>query len=133
MSDGEFHLEIISLAEENDEGRLHFTPEAGRHLVDRFCEVLDTPDFPAAVEGYVRAVAAFQHGSQSQAADQLMELGTQAVERMRAQNATAADKLQASVTGAADLSAMKPVGADKPPPGALKATAFIRPPPKQRG
>ena len=133
MSNGEFHLEIITMAEADEAGVLHFTEGSARQLVDRFCEILETPDFPAAVDGYVRAVAAFQAGGQTEAAAELMELGTQAVEIMRAKNAPAADKLQASVTGADNLSTMKPVGSDAPPPGAVKATAFIRPPPKNRG
>lgn len=133
MSSGEFHYEIISRAEADDEGTLRFSDEGARKLLDRFVEVLETPDFPAAVDGFVRAVAAFQEGKQEGAAAQLMDLGMQAVETIGAKNAPAAEKLKASVTGAENLSRMKPVGADKPPPGAVKATAFIRPPPKQRG
>ena len=133
MSTGEFHYEIISIAEADDDGVLRFTDDGTRKLLDRFVEVLETPDFPVAVDGFVRAVAAFQEGQQEGAAAQLMDIGMQAIETLRAKNAPAAEKLKASVTGAENLSKMKPVGAEKPPPGAVKATAFIRPPPKQRG
>ncbi len=36
------------------------------------------------------------------------------------------------MTGATDLSTLRPVGAEPAPKGAFKATAFIRPLPKQR-
>ncbi|MEL7367486.1 MAG: hypothetical protein AAFN74_01145 [Myxococcota bacterium] len=129
----EFHIEIIGAAEAKEDGNLHFTAEGSRRLLTRFCEVLETPDFPRAVDGFVRAVAAFQAGEQADAAAQLMDIGTQAVETLRSKNAPAADKLRSSITGAADPSKMRPSKPGEVPEGAVKATAFIRPPPKQRG
>ena len=67
------------------------------------------------------------------AATQLMDIGADAALRMKAKNTPASEKLQASLTGAENLSTMKPVGSGEVPKGAVKATAFIRPPPKQRG
>lgn len=132
MSGQELHLEIIGLAEPNEAGILHFSEDNARRLLARFCEALEQPGFQVAVEGFVRAVAAFRAAGHPEIATQLMNLGTEAAEEVAAKNAVPAEKLKGAVTGADNLARMRPVGSGPAPKGALKATAFIRPLPKQR-
>lgn len=143
----ELHVEIIGLAEQDEDGALFFSKEGVDRLRKRFREILLSPEllppaeeggepipaFAKGVDGFVRAVAALQGGGQTKAASQLMNLGAEVVEALKQENGAVGDRVAAAVTGATNLSRMKPVGAEPPPEGALKATAFIRPPPKQRG
>ncbi len=133
MSFAEFHLEIIGQAEPNKVGVLFYSPESHQRLRLRFSEALRSPDFGNAVNAFVRSVAAFQAAEQPRAAKELLALGAEVALEMKEENAAPAEKLKTAVTGAANLSKMRPVGAEPAPEGALKATAFIRPLPKRRG
>lgn len=132
-TDEPLHLQIIALAEGEAGGKLAFSPAALGRLERQFVSLLESEGFAAHVAEFVRAVAAFQAGGQARAAKQLMDLGTQVVEKLSAEHATPAEKLKSAVTGAENLARMRPVGAGPAPLGSVKATAFIRPPPKQRG
>ena len=46
MSGGEFHLEIIGMAEPDEAGALHFSKEVSRQLLERFCQILETRSSP---------------------------------------------------------------------------------------
>ncbi|MCA9550417.1 MAG: hypothetical protein KC933_10305 [Myxococcales bacterium] len=127
------HLEIIGLAESDDHNVLTFPASSLRRLEQRCVDLLKSKRYPEYVAEFIRAVAAFRAGGQPKAATQLMELGNRVVERLVGEHAAPAEKLKSAVTGAENLASMRPVGSGPVPEGAVKATAFIRPPPKLRG
>ena len=129
----EFHQEIITIAEPDEAGALCFSEGNARRLQERFREELEKETYPAVVNEFVRAVAAFHSGGEEKAAAQLIELGTQAALEIKDLNASAAEKLKEVVTGAEDMTKMRPVGAQPPPKGSMKASDLIPRPPKQRG
>lgn len=132
MRGEELHLEIIGLAEPTESGTLHFPDEAAQRLRRRFQEALERPSFPAAVDGFVRAVAALQSAGYEAAAAQLIDLGAFALEAVQQKSASPTERLRSSVTGAESLHRMAPVGSLPAPSGVLKASAFARLLPKQR-
>ena len=132
--DSEFHLQIIGLAEPDENGALHFSEDTAHQLHTFFREELEKESFPVAVDGFVRAVAAFHAGKQEKAVTQLMDIGLNAALELKDLNSDASEKLKASLTGADDLQKMKPKAFSEPPPeGAVKASSLIPPPAKRRG
>ena len=120
-------LEIISRAKPvDDDGTLQFSAEDARALEIRLIDILEGPAQPEAVEAYIRAVAAFQIGEQPLAARQLLEIGATVVEVMQAKNRPTTDKVRSSVTGAEDLTRVRPISSQPAPKGAIKASTLIQ-------
>lgn len=125
-------LDIIAALELGDDGEAQFSQEILRDMKPWLFELVNSEALDLAMQGFGQAVGVLVDGEHTRASNQLVSMWLEMCEEVKGMEATAEEKLKAALTGAEDVTKMKPVGAEPPAEGALKATAFMRPLPKRR-
>lgn len=124
-------LEALEPDESSDQFRIN--PELMAPLKSELRELAAGPEVEFVAEGVCKALAALEANGHPTCAESLYKMWLELVQELTEQSISMSDKLQENLTGATDMSKIKPIENTAPPKGAFKATEFIRPLPKSRG